>query len=169
LLSLSGALVELTWPVILHKRCMFREVFSDFDPIVVLKLNDKKIASSGSLASFLLLELKLQGIIEIARQVCKVIDELGSFKKYIWSFVNHKPIVSQFRYPRRVPVKTPKTEFISKDLLRRGFSVGPTVIYSFVQVAGLTNDHLTTCFRFQDCISGDLGVGKVEKTKLEDV
>ncbi|GAV83469.1 LOW QUALITY PROTEIN: Adenine_glyco domain-containing protein, partial [Cephalotus follicularis] len=165
LLSLSGALDELTWPVILHKRCMFREVFSDFDPIDVLKLNDKKIASSGSHASFLL-ELKLQGIIENARQV---IDELGSFKKYIWSFVNHKPIVSQFRYPRRVPVKTPKTEFISKDLLRRGFSVGPTVIYSFVQVAGLTNDHLTTCFRFQDCISGDLGVGKVEKTKLEDV
>ncbi|GAV71436.1 Adenine_glyco domain-containing protein [Cephalotus follicularis] len=170
LLSLSGALAELTWPVILHKRCIFREVFSDFDPIAVSKLNEKKIASSGSPASFLLSELKLRGIIENARQVCKVIDEFGSFQKYIWSFVNHKPIVSQFRYPRQVPVKTPKAEFISKDLVRRGFrSVGPTVIYSFMQVAGLTNDHLTTCFRFQDCISGCRGEGKVEKTKLEDV
>ncbi|GAV78944.1 LOW QUALITY PROTEIN: Adenine_glyco domain-containing protein, partial [Cephalotus follicularis] len=169
LLSLSGALAELTWLVILHKWCMFREVFSDFDPIAVSKLNDKKIASSGSPSSFLLSELKLQGIIENVRQVCKVIDEFGSFKKYIWSFVIHKPIVSQFRYPRRVPIKTPKTEFISKDLLRRDFSVGPTVIYSFMQVAGLTNDHLTTCFRFQGCISGNLGEGKVKKTKLEDV
>ncbi|MBA0720021.1 hypothetical protein Golax_007664, partial [Gossypium laxum] len=58
----------------------------------------------------------------------QVIDEFGSFDKYIWSFVNHKPIVGQFRYPRQVPVKSPKSEVISKDLIRRGFrSVGPTV------------------------------------------
>ena len=82
----------------------------------------------------------------------QVIEEFGSFDKYIWSFVNHKPIVSQFRYPRQVPVKTPKAELISKDLVRRGFrSVGPTVIYTFMQVAGLTNDHLISCFRFQEC------------------
>lgn len=82
-----------------------------------------------------------------------MIDEFGSFEKYIWSFVNYKPIVSRFRYPRQVPVKTPKADVISKDLVRRGFrSVGPTVVYSFMQVAGLTNDHLISCFRFQDCI-----------------
>jgi DNA-3-methyladenine glycosylase I len=53
--------------------------------------------------------------------------------------VNHKPILSKFRYPRQVPVKTPKAEVISKDLVRRGFrGVGPTVIYSFMQVVGLT-------------------------------
>lgn len=68
--------------------------------------------------------------------------------------MNHKPILSKFRYPRQVPVKTPKADVISKDLVRRGFrSVGPTVIYSFMQVAGLTNDHLTSCFRFQECIA----------------
>lgn len=84
----------------------------------------------------------------------QVIEEFGSFDEYIWSFVNHKPIVSQFRYPRQVPVKTPKAEVISKDLVRRGFrSVGPTVIYSFMQVAGLTNDHLISCFRFQECLA----------------
>lgn len=84
----------------------------------------------------------------------QVIEEFGSFDKYIWNFVNHKPIVSQFRYPRQVPVKTPKAEVISKDLVKRGFrSVGPTVIYTFMQVAGLTNDHLISCFRFQECLA----------------
>ncbi|XP_050235003.1 uncharacterized protein LOC126683202 [Mercurialis annua] len=155
LLSLSGALAELTWPVILHKRNMFREVFFDFDPIAVSKLNDKKIAAPGSPASTLLSELKLRSITENARQICKVVEEFGSFDKYIWNFLNHKPIVNQFRYSRQVPVKTSKAEFISKDLIKRGFrSVGPTVIYSFMQVAGLTNDHLIGCFRYQDCVFG---------------
>lgn len=154
-LSLSGALAELTWPAILTKRHIFREVFLDFDPIAVSKLNEKKVATPGSLASSLLSELKLRSIIENARQICKIRDEFGSFDKYIWNFVNHKPVVSQFRYPRQVPVKTPKAEVISKDLVKRGFrSVGPTVIYSFMQAAGLTNDHIVSCFRFQECMAG---------------
>ena len=86
--------------------------------------------------------------------IMQVIDEFGSFNKYIWNFVNHKPIVSQFRYPHQVPVKTPKAEMISKDLVMRGFrSVGPTLIYTFMQVAGLTNDHLINCFRFKECMT----------------
>ncbi|KAL5547503.1 hypothetical protein UlMin_002734 [Ulmus minor] len=152
LLVLSGALSELAWPAILSKRHIFREVFADFDPVAVSKLNEKKIMAPGSMASSLLSELKLRAIIENARQISKVIDEFGSFDKYIWSFVNNKPIVSKFRYPRQVPVKTPKADVISKDLVRRGFrSVGQTVVYSFMQVAGITNDHLISCFRFQEC------------------
>lgn len=72
--------------------------------------------------------------------------------------MNHKPIVSRFRYPRQVPVKTPKADVISKDLVRRGFrGVGPTVVYSFMQVAGLTIDHLISCFRFEECIAAAEG------------
>lgn len=72
--------------------------------------------------------------------------------------MNNKPIVSKFRYPRQVPVKTPKADVISKDLVRRGFrSVGPTVVYSFMQVAGITNDHLISCFRFQECLNAAEG------------
>lgn len=90
--------------------------------------------------------------------ILQVIDEFGSFDNYIWGFVNDKPIISQFRYPRQVPAKTSKAEMISKDMVKRGFrSVGPTVIYSFMQVAGLTNDHLISCFRFQECINGGTG------------
>ncbi|KAI9117585.1 hypothetical protein K1719_011751 [Acacia pycnantha] len=158
LLALSSALSELTWPVILNKRHIFREVFSDFDPVAVSKLNEKKMISPGTTASSLLSELKLRAIIENARQISKVVDEFGSFDKYIWSFVNHKPIASRFRYPRQVPVKTPKADVISKDLVRRGFrGVGPTVLYCFMQVAGLTNDHLTSCFRFHECIAAAEG------------
>ncbi|KAJ7979609.1 Methyladenine glycosylase [Quillaja saponaria] len=137
LLVLSGALAELTWPAILSKRHIFRDIFAGFDPLAVSKLNEKKI------------------------QISKVIDEFGSLDKYIWSFVNHKQIVSKFRYPRQVPVKTPKADVISKDMVRRGFrGVGPTVIYSFMQVAGLTNDHLISCFRFHECLTA--GEGKEE-------
>ncbi|CAA3005961.1 DNA-3-methyladenine glycosylase I [Olea europaea subsp. europaea] len=158
LLSFSTALAELTWPAILNKRDIFREVFLDFDPIAVSKLNEKKVATPGTLASSLLSELKLRAIIENARQICKIIDDLGSFDKYIWSFVNYKPIIYNFRYPRQVPIKTSKADAISKDLVRRGFrGVGPTVVYSFMQAAGITNDHLISCFRYQDCIAaGDL-------------
>ncbi|KAI3754489.1 hypothetical protein L1987_54273 [Smallanthus sonchifolius] len=170
LLVLSGALSELTWPAILNKRHLFREVFADFDHTVVEKFNEKKLVGPGSAASSLLSELKLRAIVENARQMSKVIDEFGSFDKYIWSFVNYKPIISRFRYPRQIPVKTPKADVISKDLIRRGFRcVGPTVIYSFMQVAGITNDHLCTCFRFQECtsIAESEEVGSV-KVKVED-
>ncbi|KAH6755203.1 DNA glycosylase superfamily protein [Perilla frutescens var. hirtella] len=154
LLSFSTALAEITWPVILSKRHIFRDIFLDFDPIAVSKLNEKKITTPGSPASSLLSEMKLRAIIENARHVCKIIDELGSFNKYIWGFVNYKPIVGNFRYPRQVPIKTSKADTISKDLVRRGFrGVGPTVVYSFMQVAGITNDHLISCFRYHDCVN----------------
>ncbi|CAM8925269.1 unnamed protein product [Rhodiola kirilowii] len=167
LLVLCGALAELTWPAILSKRHVFRDVFLDFDPIAVSKLNEKKLVAHGSTASSLLSELKLRSIVQNAVQITKVIEEVGSFDKYIWSFVNYKPIVNAFRYPRQVPVKTPKADVISKDLVRRGFrSVGPTVIYSFMQVAGITNDHLIPCYRFHDCIAA--AESKEEKNLPED-
>ncbi|XP_021717114.1 uncharacterized protein LOC110684975 isoform X2 [Chenopodium quinoa] len=169
LLSLSSALAELAWPTILNKRNIFREVFLHFDPVSVSKLNEKKISGPGSPGSTLLSELKMRNIVENARQVCKVIEEFGSFSKYIWSFMNKKPIVNKFRYPRQVPVKTSKAEMISKDLVRRGFrGVGPTAVYSFMQAAGLTNDHLLTCFRFQECVAAGEGKEKDDKIKGEE-
>ncbi|KAL8099099.1 uncharacterized protein LOC141684485 [Apium graveolens] len=166
LLSLSTALAELTWPAILNKRHMFRDVFQDFDPVGVAKLNEKRIAAVGNSASSLLSELKLRVIIENARQICKIIDEFGSFDKYIWGFVNHKPTIGHFRYPRQVPIKTSKADVISKDLVKRGFrGVGPTVVYSFMQVAGITNDHLISCFRFQECISAECAKDKDDSIK----
>ncbi|XP_042435347.1 uncharacterized protein LOC122021308 [Zingiber officinale] len=164
LLVLSGALAELTWPVILTKRQIFREVFLNFDPAAVAKLNEKKFIVPGNIASSLLSEPKLRATIENARQIHKIINEFGSFDRYCWSFVNYKPIVNKFRYQRHVPVKTSKADVISKDLVRRGLrSVSPTVIYSFMQAAGLTNDHVVSCFRFEECIAAALS--SIDKTQ----
>lgn len=78
--------------------------------------------------------------------------EFGTFEKYIWGFVNHKPISTQYKFGYKIPVKTSKSESISKDMVRRGFRfVGPTVVHSFMQAAGLTNDHLITCHRHLPC------------------
>lgn len=79
-------------------------------------------------------------------------QEFGSFSNYCWRFVNNRPIRNGFRYGRQVPAKTPKSELISKDLMQRGFRcVGPTVVYSFMQVSGMVNDHLISCFRHNEC------------------
>lgn len=78
----------------------------------------------------------------------------GTFDKYIWGFVNYKPISTYYKTSRKIPVKTSKSESISKDMVRRGFRlVGPTVVHSFMQAAGLTNDHLITCPRHLYCSS----------------
>jgi DNA-3-methyladenine glycosylase I len=97
----------------------------------------------------------------------QIIEEFGSFDKYCWSFVNHRPILSTFRYPRQVPVKTSKADAISKDMVRRGFrSVGPTVVYTFMQVTGMTNDHLISCYRFSECATVAAG-GKLTESGSE--
>ncbi|KAL0438580.1 UNVERIFIED_CONTAM: putative GMP synthase [glutamine-hydrolyzing] [Sesamum latifolium] len=152
LLVFSQALAELSWPVILTKRSIFRKFFNDFDPTSVANIDNDRLLSMRVHGSALLSEPKLRAIVDNAKQLLEIQQEFGSFSNYCWHFVNHKPIKSGFRYARQVPAKTPKSELISKDLIQRGFRcVGPTVVYSFMQVAGLVNDHLVTCFRYNEC------------------
>ncbi|XP_007017467.2 PREDICTED: probable GMP synthase [glutamine-hydrolyzing] [Theobroma cacao] len=152
LLVFSQALAELSWPTILNKRDIFRKLFDNFDPSTIAQFTEKKLLSLKVNGSLLLSEPKLRAVVENAKQMLKVQQEFGSFSSYCWGFVNHKPIRNGFRYVRQVPVKTPKAELISKDMMQRGFRcVGPTVVYSFMQVAGIVNDHLVTCFRYQEC------------------
>ncbi|XP_057504216.1 uncharacterized protein LOC130787784 isoform X2 [Actinidia eriantha] len=167
LLVLSQALAEFTWPAILSKRDMFRTLFDDFDPSSVATFTEKKLLSLRLNGNTLLSEPKLRAVVENANQTLKIQQEFGSFSNYCWSFVNHKPIRNGFRYARQVPVKTPKAETISKDLMHRGFRcVGPSVVYSFMQVAGLANDHLVTCFRYHECNNI---VENDQKPKNEDI
>lgn len=86
--------------------------------------------------------------------LCQIVEEYGSFSKFLWSFVNHNPVVNHHKLAKQVPVKTPKSEALSKELVRRGFRfVGPTTMYSVMQAAGLVNDHLVTCFKYQEVIA----------------
>ncbi|KAI3717151.1 hypothetical protein L1987_68564 [Smallanthus sonchifolius] len=151
LLVLTVAQVGLDWTSILKKRQQFREVFSGFDVDIVSKYSEKKITSISSANG---IEVSLvRGVVDNSKSIIEVNKTFGSFDNYIWGFVNHKPIVSQYKSSHKMPVKTSKAEAISNDMVKRGFrQVGPTVIYSFMQAAGLTNDHLITCPRHHQCV-----------------
>ncbi|KAL3514605.1 hypothetical protein ACH5RR_027322 [Cinchona calisaya] len=155
LLVLSLALAELTWPFLARERHSgYRRLFDNFDPLSVASIDEKKLMAMGTNGNSLLSEQKLCTIVENAKLVLKIQQELGSFSNYCWQFVNHKPIQNGFRYAHQVPAKTPKSELLSKDLMQRGFRcMGPTVVYSFMQVAGMVNDHLVSCFGYNECNS----------------
>ena len=94
-------------------------------------------------------KLKIRSAITNAQLFLEVQKEYGSFSKYIWSFVNGKPIVNQFHKRENVPATTELSDEISKDLKKKGFKfVGSTVIYAFMQATGMVNDHTTDCFKY---------------------
>ncbi|KAK7243711.1 hypothetical protein RIF29_38521 [Crotalaria pallida] len=150
LLILCGAQVGSDWTSTLKKRLDFRTAFSEFDAEIVANLTDKQMISISS--EYGIDISKVRGVVDNANKILEVKKNFGSFDKYIWGFVNHKPISTKYKFGHKIPVKTSKSESISKDMVRRGFRfVGPTVVHSFMQAAGLTNDHLITCHRHLQC------------------
>ncbi|XP_010537096.1 PREDICTED: uncharacterized protein LOC104811922 [Tarenaya hassleriana] len=150
LLVLTGAQVGSDWTSVLKKRNTFREAFSGFDAELVAEFNDKKIRS---ITTDYGIDLgQVLAAVDNSKQILKVKREFGSFNKYLWGFVKYKPIITQYTSRQKIPVKTSKSESVSKDMVRRGFRfVGPAVIHSFMQAAGMTNDHLVTCPRHLQC------------------
>ncbi|KAL3833834.1 hypothetical protein ACJIZ3_008570 [Penstemon smallii] len=152
LLVLTGAQVGSDWTSVLRKRQDFRDAFSGFDAEIVSKYSEKKMSSISNDYGIELSQVR--GVVDNSKRILEMKKEFGSFEKYLWGFLNHKPIETQYKWCHKIPVKTSKSESISKDMVRRGFRlVGPTVIYSFMQAAGLTNDHLVTCPRHSQCLS----------------
>ncbi|KAK9131606.1 hypothetical protein Scep_011134 [Stephania cephalantha] len=137
LLVLSGAQVGTDWTSILKKRQDFKDAFTGFDPEIVAHFSEKQMISIST---------------DYEIDISRIKKSFGSLDKYLWGFVNHKPISTQYKACQKIPAKTSKSESISKDMVRRGFRfVGPTVMHSFMQAAGLTNDHLITCPRHLQC------------------
>ncbi|KAI9170246.1 hypothetical protein LWI28_024973 [Acer negundo] len=154
LLAMSGMLMDYNWTEILKRKELFREAFAGFDPKIVAKMGEKEIFEISSDKAIMLAESRVRCILDNAKCIMKIVDEYGSFSSYMWGQVNYKPMINKFRYPRNVPLRTPKAEVISKELLRRGFRfVGPVIVNSFMQAAGLTIDHLVDCFRYSECVS----------------
>ncbi|XP_065005834.1 uncharacterized protein LOC135637212 isoform X1 [Musa acuminata AAA Group] len=165
LLVLAGAQVGLDWTTILKKRGEFRAAFAEFDAELVSKYTEKQMVSIS--AAYGLDLGRVRGVVDNAKRILELSNrtphvtgleqvrrELGSLDKYLWGFVNHKPLSTNYTSCRKIPVKTSKSESISKDMVRRGFRfVGPTVVHSFMQAAGLTNDHLLSCPRHLHCCS----------------
>ena len=150
-LILEGAQAGLSWNTILKKRENFRKAFDNFDYKKIARYNEKKVEELLNDAGIIRNRLKIEAAIANANALLKVQEEFGSFNKYIWKFVNNNPINNKFKTLEDLPSKTQLSEIISKDLKKRGFKfVGPTIIYSFMQAVGMTNDHTTDCFRYEE-------------------
>ena len=151
LLVLEGAQAGLSWSTILHKREGYRRAFAGFDPKVVARFGpadaERLLQDSGIVRN----RLKVESAISNARCVLEVQEADGSLAAYLWSFVDGEPIVGSFRELSKLPAETADSRAMSKDLKRRGFRfVGPTVCYAFMQATGMVNDHVTSCFRYDE-------------------
>jgi DNA-3-methyladenine glycosylase I len=151
-LTLEGAQAGLSWDTILQKRTRYRELFARFDAAKVARFDAKKVRALLRDPGIVRNRLKIQATIANARAFLQVQKEYGSFDKYIWKFIGGSPIQNRWNAAKQVPTKTELSVALSKDLLKRGFRfVGPTICYALMQATGLVNDHLVTCFRYQEC------------------
>ncbi|NRA91589.1 MAG: DNA-3-methyladenine glycosylase I [Psychroserpens sp.] len=141
----------LSWITILRKRENFQKAFDDFDYKKIATYNNTKIEALLLDDGIIRNKLKVNATITNAQTFMKVQEEFGSFSKYIWAFVNGKPIKNKLKNYRNGPANTPLSDVISKDLKKRGFKfVGSTVVYAFMQATGLVNDHQISCFRYSE-------------------
>jgi DNA-3-methyladenine glycosylase I len=149
-LILEGMQAGLSWETILKKRANFRRAFHRFDPHRIARYTQNDVRRLLTDAGIIRNRAKILAVISNARAFLDVRREFGSFNRYIWSFVEGRPIVNRFRSLRELPANTAASTAMSRDLLRRGFRfVGPTICYAFMQAVGMVNDHTTGCFRHQ--------------------
>ena len=154
-LILEGFQAGLSWRTILYKRENFRKAFDSFDFNKVAKYNKKKIISLLKDAGIIRNKLKVEGAVANAKAFLKVRKEFGTFDKYIWSFVNGKPIQNTFNSLKEIPARTELSDKISEDLKRRGFKfVGSTIVYAHMQATGMVNDHIMSCYRYREIKTG---------------
>lgn len=138
----------LSWHTVLRKRDNFRKAFDNFDPSKVAQYGEDKIDDLLLDTGIIRNKLKIRSAITNARCFLKVQQQHGSFDHFIWSFVNHQPVVNQRQLMSEVPASTPLSDTISKELVKNGFKfVGTTIVYAHMQAIGMVNDHLVSCFR----------------------
>ncbi|KAK8322703.1 hypothetical protein V6Z11_A12G187100 [Gossypium hirsutum] len=121
LLALSGMLMDYNWTEILKRKDLYRESFLGFDPEIVAKMGDKEIHEISSNKAMMLAESRVRCIVDNAKCILKIVRQYGSFSSFMWGYVNYKPTINKYKYPRNVPLRTPKAEAISKDLVKHGF------------------------------------------------
>ncbi|HSH00489.1 MAG TPA: DNA-3-methyladenine glycosylase I [candidate division Zixibacteria bacterium] len=150
-LILEGAQAGLAWITILRKRDRYREVFDNFDPAKVARYDKRKIAALLKDPGIIRNRLKIESAIKNARAFLSVVEEFGSFDRYIWQFTDGRPLQNRFKTLKELPAETKESRAMSKDLKARGFTfVGPTICYAHMQATGMVNDHLVSCFRHRE-------------------
>ncbi len=146
-LILEGAQAGLSWLTVLKKRDNYRKAFDYFDAAKVARYDDKKIKELLNNEGIIRNRLKISSAIANARAFLAISKEFGTFDKYIWQFVDGKPVKNHFSHLKELPSKTPKSDAMSLDLKKRGFNfTGSTICYAFMQAIGMVNDHTMDCF-----------------------
>ena len=136
----------LSWYTVLAKRENFRKAFDNFDLIKIANYSEDKMAELAEDAGIIRNKLKIRATVTNAQAFIKVQEEFGTFSKYIWGFVDGKPIDNQPKILGEVKATTPISDALSKDLKKRGFKfVGSTVMYAHMQATGMVNDHILEC------------------------
>jgi DNA-3-methyladenine glycosylase I len=149
-LILEGAQAGLSWSTILNKRENYRRAFDHFDALKVANYDARKVRKLLADAGIVRNRLKIASSIQNAKAFLAVQKEFGSFDAYLWRFVGGKPIRNRWKTMKQVPARTPESDALSKDLLKRGFKfVGSTICYAFMQAIGMVNDHTLDCFRYR--------------------
>ena len=147
MLLLEGAQAGLTWETILLRRDGYRRAFAEFDPKKVARFMAKKKAVLLKNHGIIRNRLKIDSAVTNAQAFLAVQEEFGSFDHYVWQFVGGKPKVNRWARMSQVPATSPVSDALSKDLKKHGFRfVGSTIVYAYMQAAGLVNDHTTDCF-----------------------
>src|SRR3982074_330408 len=147
MLTLEGAQAGLSWSTILHKRANYRKSFAAFDPKKVARFDAQRRAALMQDAGIVRNRLKIESTVTNAQAFLQVQKEFGSFDRYLWNFVDGKPVLNIRPAGERLPASTDLSDRISKDLKNRGFRfVGSTIIYALLQAVGVVNDHSRACF-----------------------
>lgn len=147
-LILEGLQAGLSWITILRKREAYRRALSQFDPLQIAQFEEAQIAMLLENAQLIRNRLKMRALVSNARKFLEIQARWGSFKNYIWRYVDGRPIVHYFESMAAVPAADPLSEQMAKDLKTQGFKfVGPTICYAYMQAVGMVNDHLVNCFR----------------------
>lgn len=150
-LILEGAQAGLSWTTVLVKREHYRKVFNNFEADKIAKYDQKKIDDLLNDTGIIRNKLKVHSVVTNAKAFLEIQKVHGSFSKFIWSFVDGKPIQNSWAKFTDIPTKTEISDLISKTLKKKGFKfVGTTICYAFMQAVGMVNDHTIDCFRYNE-------------------
>ncbi len=149
-LVLDGMQAGLSWGLILKKRDNFRQAFDFFEPQRLATYDERKVAELLANPGIIRNRLKIEAAIQNGRAFLEIQAQFGSFDAYIWQFVGGRPKKNAWRTLAEIPSRSAESDAMSQDLKLRGFRfVGTTICYAFMQAAGLVNDHLVDCFRYE--------------------
>ena len=158
-LVLESAQAGLSWLTVLRKRENYRRLYDGFDPEKVARYGEKKIQELMSDSGIIRNRKKIEASINNAARFLEIRDEFGSFSDYLWGFTGGVPVINAWEELSEIPASTELSVTVSRDLKKRGFRfMGPIIVYSHLQATGVVNDHLVSCFRYEEILGLGEGV-----------